>query len=1736
MMVQTSTFEITIEQKSGNAWPVVAIYGRPGALDVRNEGRLRIDRVALTAKATPQEYGTLLGQALFRDDVREAFVRARAASEDHLRVLLSVEANELKVLRWERLCAPLDGGWSFLALDQRVPFSQYLPSQADRNFPPIGERDLCALLVVASPEGIEDYGLSQFDVSKAVTCVQAALQGIPTDVLANDDGAMGPPTLDALCERITAGQYTLLQIISHGRYHRETGDTILFLADANKHVNPITGTQLLERLGRLRGRRGLPRFTFLASCESASPEAEGALGGLAQRLVRELGMPAALAMTETVSVETAEALAEGFYRQLRVHGEVDRALAEACAGLADRHDITVPALYSRLGSRPLFEIGVHPPTAAGKALALDQVAALLPQRAPCLQGEFGLHAKTLRSTLDTEESELSPAACCDRQKAETEINKLCVEALDLSFDALAQGHQPPPYDDRCPFRGLFPFRAEDQAFFFGREALIERLSARLAEHRVLAVLGPSGSGKSSLVLAGLIPALQKERPSLQMRYMTPGTDPLSQLATALGGSCEAADPQAVLVVDQFEELFTLCTEEARRGAFLDRLLSLAKEMRVVLTMRADFWGECAPYRELAALMQAEQELIAPMGSTELRSAIEQQAAAVGLRFEADLANTILDDVRSEPGAMPLLQHALLELWSRRHGRWLQASEYRSIGGVQRAIARTADEVYDTLTADEQDRVRDIFTRLTRLDEDPGRSGERRDTRRRLRFAELVPADQNPGPSRDLVKRLADARLVVTSVNQATGAQEVEIAHEALIRYWPRLQDWLNENRDLLRLRQRIGQDAQRWHDGGRQGELLPRWNAELDEAIILARRHRFVPTKLEQDYLDACIALRDRESAAKEAQRQRERQLARRVIIVLASGVVIALALAGVAARLAVVAEGRRQEALINETEAWTELARQQLRVDPVASLTWITHALPSASIQRPYVPKAEYVLRTAFQTGAERQYRKASASLDPRQIGLEGPSIATGGDGLRLINHDLTGDPIELEKPDQPVNEVAWRDDGALVSHGDSDISIWQQSKRIAAYDFGFGSPIACAIWRPIHREVALCSGSSLWLWPDGELRPTRIYTFSVPFNPAGLASPASWSPNGRWLAAWDRDNALFVWDAQSREKALITDHAPGNRIWEVAWSPDNQHILAINADGTARIWRLGAEPTLVVSTTVAQSPTSASEVAGASFINPERFLTWGFGGKAAMWSLDGHLVRAFDPQDGRIHGAKLLAEAGGLLTFMDNGNFYLWDLETGSKTGFSGHTQWVVSADWNGRYLATGAADGTVRIWNPAGGAALMTLRGHTTPTVNLARADVVAVQWQEGGRLLTGGLDGTLRIWQVLDDHGVPLCSGSDAEGYARCHGEARTLPDLVSGTQDARWLDDDTILASSEDGFGYRWNLASGAERVPVEPSDGIRHVLWNRDGARFFTYASAQPNSDDAQPGVIWNASTGARVAVDGPIDVAFWLDGGLLVGAAGNAPRLVDPAAGRTRVVLREQRADITDAQASGKRLATADVDGTIRIWDLETGRLRSELRQSESGMAPYLEWSADGRHLLGAGSEVVLWDVETKTKVWTSQQSGQAIRPMFSPDGSHVAGGIDSTAYVWDAKTGAEVWSSSAHGDQIHGIQWTRGARWDGPGSRPLLLTWGGDGTARVWDWEKKTEIMRHADPESISYAVVNASGSRLLTVNSDGALRVWEVWLNDPVQLLAAVQAHITRPNEGPGAASGDLGARNP
>jgi hypothetical protein len=452
-------------------------------------------------------------------------------------------------------------------------------------------------------------------------------------------------------------------------------------------------------------------------------------------------------------------------------------------------------------------------------------------------------------------------------------------------------------EGECPYRGLEYFDVAHAPYFCGRAGLTDwlleklRPSARAPEPpRFLAVVGASGSGKSSLARAGLLARLKQGAlygsAAWPVAVCRPGPDPLESLAVALAGAgLVGPDPGAalafkeglardrtalhlaarlgvgegqrlVLLVDQFEEVFTLCPAEAPRRAFLDNLLHAGfvpqGRVLVLLTMRADFYGKCASYAELSAALSDHQELVGPMGPQELREAIEWPAQRAGCEFEAGLVELLVRDVQDQPGGLPLLQHALKELWQRREGRRLTLAAYRASGGVAGALQKRADHVYDCLPDAQKEICRRIFLRLTQ----PGEGTE--DTRRRVPLRELQPAQGLLEPVEQVVQALADAdaRLVMTEGERGQpGGQWVEVAHEALIRGWPRLRGWIEADRQALRRHRRLTEAAQAWAHSGRNPSYLY-WGTRLAAARAWAGSHAGEMNPLEQAFLQTSVRRR----------------------------------------------------------------------------------------------------------------------------------------------------------------------------------------------------------------------------------------------------------------------------------------------------------------------------------------------------------------------------------------------------------------------------------------------------------------------------------------------------------------------------------------------------------------------------------------------------------------------------------------------------------------------------------------------------------------------------------------------------------------------------------------------------------------------------------------------------------------------------------------------------------------
>jgi conflict system STAND superfamily ATPase/sulfatase-modifying factor enzyme 1 len=421
--------------------------------------------------------------------------------------------------------------------------------------------------------------------------------------------------------------------------------------------------------------------------------------------------------------------------------------------------------------------------------------------------------------------------------------ELTAEALNL-LKPETPGGDAAAVEGEPPYMGLRYFDTSDVALFYGRESLTRELAERVEKEPFLAIVGASGSGKSSVARAGLIPAWKQEHERGAIHVITPTAHPLESLAVSLTRDLESVTATStlmddlqkdarslrlhvrkllsssgtsnmLLVVDQFEETFTSCKDPVERKAFIENLLSLASEddargvARVVLTLRADFYHHCAEYEGLRLALEKHQAYIGAMTPHELRQAIVQPAETNGWDFQPGLVDLILGDVGAEPGALPLLSHALLETWKRRQGKTMTLAGYADAGGVKKAIAQTAENVYDRLSPAEQTIARGIFLRLTELGEGV------QDTRRRVKMDELAQTKEQEAVAK-VLKTLTDARLVITEQDSA------EVAHEALIREWGTLRKWLDEDRESLRLHRHLTESAQEWQRRGRESSELYR--------------------------------------------------------------------------------------------------------------------------------------------------------------------------------------------------------------------------------------------------------------------------------------------------------------------------------------------------------------------------------------------------------------------------------------------------------------------------------------------------------------------------------------------------------------------------------------------------------------------------------------------------------------------------------------------------------------------------------------------------------------------------------------------------------------------------------------------------------------------------------------------------------------------------------------------------
>ncbi|MEO6350371.1 MAG: adenylate/guanylate cyclase domain-containing protein, partial [Candidatus Limnocylindrales bacterium] len=742
-------------------------------------------------------------------------------------------------------------------------------------------------------------------------------------------------------------------------------------------------------------------------------------------------------------------------------------------------------------------------------------------------------------------------------RAETRLYEVTGEGLRADFDPIvtSAADEPPPAPGESPYRGLQAFEERDAELFFGREEIVAGLVQQVPGSRFVALIGASGSGKSSILRAGLIPALRDATPPWRIVLFTPTAHPLEALAEAIEPDASPArlsalvddlraDPRSLAValrpkkgrdaagrgrllvaVDQLEEVFTLCRDQAERHAFLASLThacglddgeadipSDADRATVLITLRADFYAFLAPYSEMREAAAASQAYVGAMSAEELRRAIEEPARRGGWEFTPGLVDLLLRDVGDEPGALPLLSHALLETWQRRRGTTMTLRSYAESGGVKSAIARTADRVYQSELTDAQQRIaRDIFVRLTELGEGA------QDTRRRARMRELVPDDDTRAAGvRAVVSTLANARLVTV------GEDIVEVAHEALIREWPTLREWLSADREGLRLQRRLTEAATEWEVSGFDESLLFR-GARLAGARE-STEYRGVLNGIERRFLDASIELAEREENEREGVRKRE----------VAAAQALAAAETKRAEDAAQSARGLRKRAAL--------LAGALVFAAALAGVTFIVSQQSAAN-----AALAEQNAQEARDNAALAEQR-AAESRDNATLAEQSAQQAHDGEALAKVRatqataQRLGADAAQvLFSGREPELAALLALNGLRAGYTpQADATLQRAGRQMSGTLFQHEAPVESLVVTPNGKTMITVAGGKIWIWDvdAGTLRDT----FDAPAGSDGDYSYLALSEDGTVLlsSAYNGPGALYAIDSVSGSAEPIVSDCP--------------------------------------------------------------------------------------------------------------------------------------------------------------------------------------------------------------------------------------------------------------------------------------------------------------------------------------------------------------------------------------------------------------------------------------------------------------------------------------------------------------------------------------------------------------------------------------------------------------------
>jgi WD40 repeat protein/DNA-binding winged helix-turn-helix (wHTH) protein len=1248
------------------------------------------------------------------------------------------------------------------------------------------------------------------------------------------------------------------------------------------------------------------------------------------------------------------------------------------------------------------------------------------------------------------------------------VKEIDAATLGNGFPGAAQSCLPGDYWKRhSPFRGLQVFEPEDAWLFFGRNADTDELLVRLGRSPLLAMVGNSGSGKSSLVRAGLIPALRAGRlqseglsvDQWRIAVFRPSAAPFDDLAEVLphqlapelglkeqaefiadcrnkfpaGGDAlrnaicalmnaitEKGNAHVLLVADQFEEIFTLTANPESRRRYIDLLLNACRldsafPVHLVLTLRADFYAHWLEHAELSRCLEANLYNVPRMTHEQLRENIEKRLALAGAHAEPGLIDALLEEVGSEPGDLALLEHALGQLWERCGGPGctLTNQAYAEIGRLRGALGRHADGVYQGLGDEKQKRLaQKLLLELVHL----GEGGNVQDTRRRVPKEYLLALGAADEVER-LLGRLTSSRLI--STGREGEATFVEVSHEALIREWPALREWLAQNREELRLERRLVQLAEEWDGLNRDpGALLQ--GARLAQAEEWLAKHADAPALLRQ-FVQASVAAR-----AEAQERELARQKAAASRLRWFSSVLAVLLLVAVGS-----AWFAYHQQVLEKSRAIAARSGELLPADHGRALDLAIRSWNIAKTDEARFAVAKSFPELLFTSNHDDAVYRAVFSPDGQRI------LSTSYDHSARLWNARDGHLLAILTHDARVEHAEFSADGQRIVTASDDLTarVWNGTNG---------------------RLLAVLKGHKDKVWR------------------------ASFSPDGKCVLTASFDHTARIWDGRDG-RLLMKLEGHSDSVLGARFSSDGQRIVTVSQDKTARVCSSASGQLLVI------LQGHSGMLGYAEFSRDgQRIVTVSYDRTARVWnSADGRLLTILK-HEGPVTRAVFSPDGRRVATASYDNTARIWNSEDGRLLATLKHEGRVQHVEFSpdGRHIVTASFDHTARVWNSSDGRLLAILQGHSREVYHAAFSP-------SGDEIVTGSGDHTIRTWSLMAGWSAAVLR----------HGSA---------VMSAAFSPDGKLIATAAGNAAQLWNTSDGHLQLTLPShSDQVWQVAFSPDGKRIVTASKDRTAR-------LWNSADGRLLfTLQGHTDqvgyAAFSPDGERIVTSGyDHTARVWNGADGRLLATLQGHTARVLRAEfsADGRRIVTASFDNTTRVWNAADGRLLYALR-GHTDQVWMARFSPDGQRIVTAGKDHLarVWrGTDGKLLTAISSHTGEVIDAEFSPDNQRIiTASFDQTARVWSSADGRLLVILRGHADAL------RRATFSPDGKRILTASY--DNTARVWssaDGRLLATLQGHSG--LLLHATFSRDGQHIATTSEDGTARLWQVLTLDDIERILA------------------------